>query len=294
MISCLYNSAYSLQTANIFGSKGGRMKVSQHRLVGFVIFLSVLLLFATSTLVSADVEGKVLGTVAGTKGASVLTPFGSWVPVGERLYPAVDGTSLRSGEGIFSLQLKDSTKVEASPQTELALKGARGAYEIRLEKGSVLFRVPQGVSAVVVTPTARVVVPAVDKQAGKAITSSTTDRIGTVSFDGDRSKVFCSNGEFSVANASGSERQVLARGVSAVVSGAGGAKIELAQGGVGKSVTAALPAAGAAVAGVGAGVAVTAAQAASSSSYLVPAGSSISDDVGAHMVSPRRLKPRPF
>jgi hypothetical protein len=203
----------------------------------------------------------------------------------------------KSGEGLLSLQFKESVKVEAGRNSELVVNGSRGAYRVQLRNGSLLFRVPQNVSLVITTPTATVDVTAASVQAGKSVANSSADRIGTVTFDGKASRVSCGNGQFVVKGSSGADSRTLAKGLSATVGGADdGYAVRLAQGTTGQTGSGGFSSGlgvSAAAAAAGGSAAVAAAAQSAGSTTLVPAAGSLNDeDVGAHTASPRAPRPR--
>jgi len=118
----------------------------------FPIFLTALFFLAGRPAFSAEPSIVILGDVVGKGSTEMKTAFEKWIPIGNKVYPFMDQSRLRTGDGTMSLLFRDRATMEIGRKTELVVTGSRGNYVVNLDKGTVAFSVPHGVGFSVATP----------------------------------------------------------------------------------------------------------------------------------------------
>ncbi|MGH7334127.1 MAG: hypothetical protein ACREKS_15565 [Candidatus Rokuibacteriota bacterium] len=111
-----------------------------------------------SALPSIPVVGatSVLGTARGVRSANLSMDGGkSWLAVGPRSLPVVEGAEIRNASGTVMLDLADGSRVSVLPFTTLRFTETDGVTEISLSHGRLTFRLPERTRVHITTPSAR-------------------------------------------------------------------------------------------------------------------------------------------
>lgn len=97
-----------------------------------------------------------LGTARGVRGVEISLDAGkTWLPLGGRSLPILDGTQLRSTTGGALLDLADGSRVNVLPFSSVRVRETGAATEVSLLYGRVGFRLPERTLVEIRTPTAR-------------------------------------------------------------------------------------------------------------------------------------------
>jgi hypothetical protein len=178
---------------DMMNSRRGKQAVTL--LLGITFFLySPFLLAATGT-------SPILGSVVATGNASMKAGIDRWIPVDQKTHPVVDGTALKTEEGTTSITMKDGVTIEMGKKTDLIVNGALGNYSMRLQQGTMAFKVYEGIGLSVTTPNTSVVIQRVSGTIEKARHTFKDEISGIVTHDGKDTQVICLRGKFSVTQA---------------------------------------------------------------------------------------------
>ena len=97
-----------------------------------------------------------LGTARGLKAVKLSIDGGkTWLPLGSRSLPVLEGTELRTTSGSAAISLTDGSQLNILPFTALTVRDTGPRTEISLTHGRVTFRLPASTEVEIVTPTAR-------------------------------------------------------------------------------------------------------------------------------------------
>lgn len=97
-----------------------------------------------------------LGTARGVRGIELSWDEGkSWLPLGGRSLPILEGTEIKSTTGGARLEFADGSQVNPAPFTRLQVREVRRTVEVSLLYGRVTFRLPPQSRVVLRTATAR-------------------------------------------------------------------------------------------------------------------------------------------
>ena len=177
-----------------------------------VVVLAGITLLAGSPLVLAAEGGpRVLGTVVAAGKASMKAALDRWVPVDERTYPVIDGTALKTEEGTMSITMKDGAGINMSKKTDVVVGGTLSNYSMRLQLGTITFKVYEGIGLSVTTPSTTVVVQRVSSAAENTRHTSKDEISGIITHDGKETQVICLRGRFGVIPAN-AETRILTEG----------------------------------------------------------------------------------
>ncbi len=112
----------------------------------------------------------VLGTARGVRAAQLSIDGGkSWLAVGARSLPLVDGAQLRSSSGSVILRLGDGSRLTALPFTALSVKESDAVTEITVRYGRLTFELPPRTRVRIVTPSARLEPVRPERMAGELV-----------------------------------------------------------------------------------------------------------------------------
>jgi ferric-dicitrate binding protein FerR (iron transport regulator) len=139
-----------------------------------------------------------------------------WVPVDEKTHPVVDGTALKTEDGTMSVTMKDGASVELGKKTDLVINGATGSYLMRLQLGTIAFKIYEGMGLFVTTPSTSVVVQRVSGTIETTRHTVKNEISGIITHDGKETQVVCQRGKFGVTQAA-AETLILTEGNAAVV-----------------------------------------------------------------------------
>ena len=187
-----------------------------------------LLLYCPLVLAAAD-SPRVLGTVVASGNASMKAGLDRWVPVDQKTYPVMDGTALKTEEGTTSITMKDGATIEMGKRTDLLVNGALSNYSMRLQQGTIAFKVYEGIGLSVTTPSTSVVVQRVSGAIEKTRHTFKDEISGIITHDGKDTQVYCLRGKFSVMQANAENwtltegNRVVAESVQPFTQGGGGA-----------------------------------------------------------------------
>jgi len=182
-----------------------------------VVVLAGIILLATSPLALAAEGGpRVLGTVVAVGNASMKTALDRWVRVDEKTHPVVDGTALKTEEGNMSITMKDGVSINMNRKTDVVVGGTLSNYSMRLQSGTIAFKVYEGIGLSVTTPSTTVVVQRVSAAAENSRRTFKDEISGIVTHDGKETQVICLRGKFGVMPAN-AETRVLTEGNTVAV-----------------------------------------------------------------------------
>ncbi len=112
----------------------------------------------------------VLGTARGVRAATLSIDGGkSWLAVGARSLPLIDGAQLRSSSGSVILRLGDGSRLTALPFTALGVKESDAVTEITVRYGRLTFELPPETRVRIVTPSARLEPVRRERMAGELV-----------------------------------------------------------------------------------------------------------------------------
>jgi ferric-dicitrate binding protein FerR (iron transport regulator) len=176
-----------------------------------------MMFLAHSPLVQATEGGsKVLGTVVGMGDSRMKAALDRWVPVDEKSRPVVDGTALKTEKGSMSIIMKDGVSIDMSKGTDLLVGGITSNYSMRLQSGSITFKVYEGIGLTVTTPSTTVVVQRVSATSANSRRTFKDEISGIITHDGKETQVICLRGKFGVVPAN-AETRVLTEGNTVAV-----------------------------------------------------------------------------
>lgn len=182
-----------------------------------VVVLAGITLLAGSPLVPAAEGGpRVLGTVVAVGKASMKAALDRWVPVDEKTHPVVDGTALKTEEGTMSITMKDGASINMSKKTDVVVGGTLSNYSMRLQLGTIAFKVYEGIGLSVTTPSTTVVVQRVSAAAENPRRTFKDEISGIITHDGKETQVVCLRGRFGVIPAN-AETRILTEGNTVAV-----------------------------------------------------------------------------
>jgi ferric-dicitrate binding protein FerR (iron transport regulator) len=182
-----------------------------------VVMLAGITLLSTGPLVlAADSSPRVLGTVVAVGKASMQAALDRWVPVDEKTHPVVDGTALKTEEGNMSITMKDGASINMSKKTGVVVGGTTSNYLMRLQLGTIAFKVYEGIGLSVTTPNTTVVVQRVSSAAEGSRRTFKDEISGIITHDGKETQVICLRGKFGVVPAN-AETRVLTEGNTVAV-----------------------------------------------------------------------------
>jgi hypothetical protein len=100
--------------------------------------------------------GPGLGTARGYRGVEIsLDGAKSWMPMGSRAFPLLDGAQLRTTSGLASLSLRDGSRITMLPTSAVELRQSGVATEVTLRNGRLSFDLPRDTRVEIRTATAR-------------------------------------------------------------------------------------------------------------------------------------------
>lgn len=99
-----------------------------------------------------------LGTARGVRGIELSWDSGkSWLPLGGRALPILEGTRIRSTTGGAWLDIPDGSRIRVFPFSQLGIEGTGRAVEVALGYGRLTFRLPAATRVELRTVSARLV-----------------------------------------------------------------------------------------------------------------------------------------
>jgi len=168
----------------------------------FILLMGIAFLMYSALALATDSAPRVLGTTVALGKASMKAGnVDRWIPVDEKTYPITDGTVLKTEDGTMSVSMKDRASFELGKKTELVVNGVTGNYSMRLQLGTVAFRIYEGMGLFVATPSTSVVVQRVSGTAENARQRAQNEVSGIITHDGKDTKVVCTRGKFGVMRA---------------------------------------------------------------------------------------------
>jgi hypothetical protein len=124
-------------------------------------FISVLLIFFLLSINIAFVpqvlaqEPLAYGEIKASGEVLIESSTGKWLKMRD-VYPLLNETKLRTGDGAVIIAMKDGSRIELSNETETALKAQDSAYTSNLAKGTLSFRVIPSSTLTIITPHATI------------------------------------------------------------------------------------------------------------------------------------------
>jgi ferric-dicitrate binding protein FerR (iron transport regulator) len=176
-----------------------------------MLLLGITLLVSAPLALAADATPRLLGTVVASGKASMKARLDRWVPVDEKTFPVVDGTALKTGDGTMAITMKDGASIEIGKKTDLVVSGAVSNYFMRLQQGTIAFKIYEGMGLSVTTPSTSVVVQRVSGTIETTRHTVKDEISGIIIHDGKETQVFCQRGKFGVMQAS-AETMILSEG----------------------------------------------------------------------------------
>ena len=168
----------------------------------FILLMGIAFLMYSALALATDSAPRVLGTAVALGKASMKAGnLDRWIPVDEKTHPVVDGTVLKTEDGTMSLSMKDRASFELGKKTELVVNGVTGNYSMRLQLGTMAFKIYEGMGLFVSTPSTSVVVQRVSGTVENAHQSAKNEVSGIITHDGKDTKVVCIRGKFGVMRA---------------------------------------------------------------------------------------------
>jgi len=123
---------------------------------GLLAAVLSLTLIAPAAIVPASHAAGGLGTARGYRGVEVSLDGGkTWVKLGQRSLPLLDGARLRSTTGSAVLTLSDGSRVALLPGTSVDLQQASSATEVYVRSGRLMFNLPRDARTEIRTDSAR-------------------------------------------------------------------------------------------------------------------------------------------
>jgi hypothetical protein len=181
-----------------------------------VVLAGITLLASSPLVLAADGGPRVLGTVVAAGKASMKAALDRWVPVDEKTHPVVDGTALKTEEGTMSITMKDGAGMNMSKKTDVVVGGTLSNYAMRLQLGTIAFKVYEGIGLSVTTPSTTVVVQRVSAASGNPRRTFKDEISGIITHDGKETQVVCLRGKFGVIPAN-AETRILTEGSTVAV-----------------------------------------------------------------------------
>src|SRR5215475_110511 len=97
-----------------------------------------------------------LGVARGVSSAKLSIDGGkTWLPLGGRSLPVLDGAQLRSASGGATLDLSDGSRISILPFSSLQFRDTGQGTQITLTYGRIAFKLPEDTRLRIVTPSAR-------------------------------------------------------------------------------------------------------------------------------------------
>jgi hypothetical protein len=97
-----------------------------------------------------------LGTARGFRAVELsLDDGGSWLPLGARSLPVMNGTRVRSTGGAATLELTDGSRIVLLPFSAIRVREAGSATAVAVDYGRLTFRLPSQTRVELQTPSAR-------------------------------------------------------------------------------------------------------------------------------------------
>ncbi len=184
-----------------------------------VISLTLAALFLTARFAYPVEPAAILGDVVGKGKTEMKTAFDKWISISDKAYPLMDGSYLRSGDGMMSSIFRDGARMEIGKNSEIIVTGARGTYAVELSKGKIAFSIPRGISFSVTTPTATVQTQVQPNIIQKVSTTSQDYIRGTVGYDEKGTTITALSGTLVVSDSRGAATRTLSAGNSLYISG---------------------------------------------------------------------------
>lgn len=181
-----------------------------------VVLAGITLLASSPLVLAADGGPRVLGTVVAAGKASMKAALDRWVPVDEKTHPVVDGTALKTEEGTMSITMKDGAGINMSKKTDVVVGGTLSNYAMRLQLGTIAFKVYEGIGLSVTTPSTTVVVQRVSSATENSRRTFKDEISGIITHDGKETQVVCLRGKFGVIPAN-AETRILTEGSTVAV-----------------------------------------------------------------------------
>ncbi|HVN22347.1 MAG TPA: hypothetical protein VMT71_00135 [Syntrophorhabdales bacterium] len=183
----------------------------------FILLMGIAFLMYSALALATDSAPRVLGTTVALGKASMKAGnVDRWIPVDEKTYPITDGTVLKTEDGTMSVTMKDRASFELGKKTELVVNGVTGNYSMRLQLGTVAFRIYEGMGLFVATPSTSVVVQRVPGMVENVRQTAKSEISGIITHDGKETQVICQRGKFGVMRAA-AETLILTEGSTTVV-----------------------------------------------------------------------------
>ncbi len=113
-------------------------------------------LIAPAAMTPASHAAGGLGTARGYRGVEVSLDSGkSWLPLGQRAFPLLEGAQMRTTSGAAVLALNDGSRVNVLPASAVELRQAGNATEVSLRSGRLSFNLPKDTRTEIRTASAR-------------------------------------------------------------------------------------------------------------------------------------------
>lgn len=122
-------------------------------IAGLILFIFTGVLFS-SVLVSAE-DLTAFGELHANGEVFIGSDDETWVPSGS-LYPLLQNTVIKTEDGFAALFLNDSSRVDISKETVIAINSSEADHTVKLSKGVVAFNISPSSSLSVITPTSHV------------------------------------------------------------------------------------------------------------------------------------------
>jgi hypothetical protein len=182
-----------------------------------IVFLAIAFLGYAPCVVAVESVPRLLGTVVAMGKASMKTgELDRWISIDEKTHPVMNGTAFKTEEGTTSISMKDGTVIQMGKRTDLLVNGYVGDYSMRLQLGTIAFKLYDGIGLSVTTPSTSVVVQRVSGAIEKTSHSLKDEISGIITHDGKDTQVICQRGKFSVMRAA-AETLILTEGNQVVV-----------------------------------------------------------------------------
>ncbi len=198
----------------------GFLNTARKNVSGFVSVISLIFFLSDSQLAfSMEPSVTILGDVVGKGATEMKTAFNKWISISDKAYPVMDGSHLRSGDGMMSSIFRDGARMEVGKNSEIIVTGTRGNYAVDLSKGKIAFSLPLGISFSVTTATATIQTQVRPNMIRTVSTTSQDYVRGSVGYDGRGTSITAVSGTLLVKDARGVAAYTVAAGNSIYIAG---------------------------------------------------------------------------
>jgi len=195
------------------------MKISM-QCRGIISLLTIIFLLCGQVAFSMEPSVNILGDVVGKGSTEMKTAFNKWISISDKAYPLMDGSHLRSGDGMLSSIFRDGPRMEVGKNSEIIVTGSRGNYMIDLVTGKIAFSVPPEIGFSVTTPTSTIHTQ-VQPNMIRTVSATSQDYVrGSVGFDGKGTTITTVSGTIMVKDARGAAAHTITAGNSLYIGGA--------------------------------------------------------------------------